>query len=337
MLWVAREAYTYYNADTMILFLHGKDTFRSRQQLKRIKEKFKSDRDPQGINVSTIVANSHEPSEILTEILSAPFLSEKRMVVIEKLLTSKHKELMKTVLDRINEDSIPQDTILVFWEGGELPKTKNGKALLERLKKEKFAQLFEELKGIKLGAWITQEIKERGGEISPEAVQYLATHIADTWQMSSIIDQLIAYSGEEQVTKKEAQVFAPEKVDDNIFNLVDAIVAGQTKKVFAMLQEQYRLGKDAGYILAMLIRQFRILLELRDLFDRDELGNSGAVAKELGLHPFVVKKTLPMVKRLSYEELRKAYEQLLEIDTKTKTGQADQSLLIDVFVGRQSL
>jgi DNA polymerase III delta subunit len=61
---------------------------------------------------------------------------------------------------------------------------------------------------------------------------------------------------------------------------------------------------------------------------------SDALAKTLGLHPFVVKKTLPLVRRYPLEKLKDIYEQLLQIDIKTKTGQGSQSELLDLFVGK---
>ena len=59
------------------------------------------------------------------------------------------------------------------------------------------------------------------------------------------------------------------------------------------------------------------------------------MAKKLELHPFVVKKSLPFVKRYSLAEFKAVYDELLMIDIQTKTGQGDQSLLLDIFVGKQ--
>ena len=128
-----------------------------------------------------------------------------------------------------------------------------------------------------------------------------------------------------------------EKVDDNIFNLADAIVGGQGKDVFEMMREQYDQGKDVLYLFAMILRQFRILLQIRDFFERDDNPQSDRIAKELGLHPFVVKKALPLAKRYSMKELQKIYSDLLDLDAKIKTGRGDQSVLLDVFVARLCL
>ena len=297
-------------------------------------EKFRAERDPQGLNLVKLDCEKTKDN-IMQEILASPFLAEKRMVVLENLLASKQKEVQEALLKRIEENTIPEDIILVVWEAIDKPKTKLGKGLLARLQKEKFVQLFEELSGAKLTGWILAEVKARGGEIDRQAANVLANAVGpDMWRLSSILDQLISYANGKDIAVADTNLFIEEKADDNIFNLVDAIVNKQTKNVYTMMQEQYRQGNDAGYLFAMIVRQFRILLQLRDLYDRGENLQSSSVAKEMGLHPFVVKKSLPMVKRYTMDELQKMYCSLLDIDIKTKTSQGDQSMMLDVFVGR---
>ena len=297
-------------------------------------EKFKRDRDPQGLNVVRLDVEK-QAGEVLQQVLATPFLAERRMVVLENLLVSKDKALQEEMLRRIEENALPESNVIVVWEAKDKFKTKLGKALSERLQKEKFANLFEEISGAVLNKWIAKEVSDRGGSIERQAISYLAEHVGcDMWRLHALIDQLIAYKGSEAVTLSDAQQFLDERADDNIFNLVDAIVGRNPKQVFKMIQQQYDNGEDAHYILAMLQRQFRILLQLRDLFDRGEDTKSATLAKKLDLHPFVVKKSLPMVKKYPSATLQRVYKALLDIDIKTKTGQGDQALLLDVFAGK---
>lgn len=319
----------------MLLFLYGPDTFRSRRQLKKIIEKFKTDRDPQGFNVARVDAERVESGIILGEILTMPFLVEKRMVVIENVLVSKHDGLREEILERIKNNAIPETNILVFWEATDTFKTKSAKSLFEQLKKEKFAQKFEELKGTELFAWASSEITEQGGVINRQALQYLVDAPGgDMWRLHHLIHQLCVYKGAEEIRIADIAEFIDARADDNIFNLVDAIVAKQPKEVFAMMRAQYNKGEDAGYIFAMLLRQFRILLQLRDVFEREDNPTSDALAKRLALHPFVVKKSLPLVKRYTMDELERIYRELLQLDIQTKTGRGDQSVLLDILVGK---
>lgn len=319
----------------MIIFLYGTDTFRSRRQLKKMIEKFKQDRDPQGLNVVSLDMEKAEPGEVLQQVLASPFLAERRMVVIENLLVSKQQDLMKDLLERIEEKSLPESNVIVFWEATDKFRSKKAKEFFARLQKEKYSQPFDELKGVGLSAWIDQEVKERGGKISRHASDYLIQHTGgDVWQLNSLIDQLVSYKEEEEIQTTDVECFLDEKADDNIFNLVDAIVGKQEKRVYQMIQQQYKNGETAQYVFAMILRQFRILLQLRDLFEREDNLPSNLIAKKLGLHPFVVKKSLPLIRKYSMSDLKKIYQQLLDLDIKTKTGQGDQKVLLDLFVGR---
>jgi DNA polymerase III subunit delta len=319
----------------MLIFLYGKDSFRSRQQLKKMIDKFKSDRDPDGYNVARLDCEKEETGKVLEQLLAIPFLAPKRMVVLENLLVSKNKELRADILKRVEEKTLPETNIIIFWEGNDKFRTKDAKTFMARLVKEKYVQLFDELFGAKLSGWIAGEVVSREGKINNSAINYLSQHVGgDMWRLNTIIDQLIVYRSGEDIRVEDVELFLEQKVDDNIFNLVDAIVGGRTEKVFGMIQEQYRQGKDPLYVFAMILRQFRILIELRDLFDRDSSMQSNVMAKKLGIHPFVVKKSFPFVQRYDMGKLKNIYKQLLEFDIQTKTGQGDPLVLLDVFVGK---
>lgn len=317
----------------MIIFLYGKDTYRSKQQLKKMVEKFKVERDPQGYNVVDLDCEKEDKNNILQQMLTSPFLAEKKMVILKNLLTTtEHKDFLKEIKSRIVENNFPENNIIVFWENTDVFKNKNSKELSEILKVEKFAQFFGELKGLDLSNWIKQEVVSRGGKIDLPSLNYLLQNFSlDMWSLSNLLDQLLSYNIE--INLPITQKFLEEKIDDNIFNLVDAIVAGQKNKAFKMIRKQYEKGEDAQFIFAMLLRQFRILLEMREIYEKQDSIHSNDLAKMLGLHPFVVTKSLAFVKRYTLSHLKNIYLKLLEMDTKTKTGQGDQSFLLDIFVG----
>jgi len=318
----------------MIIFLYGKDTYRSRQQLKKMVDKFKVDRDPQGFNVVELDCDKDTGANIMQQLLTAPFLAEKKMIVLKNLLSaSEHKDFLSELMTRIDGKRLPEENIILFWEGNDTFKTKNAKTLFEKLKKEKFVQSFPEMRGLELSNWVKSEIVSRGGKIEPKALNFLLQNFGnDMWSLSTIIDQLLSYTSQE-ISLEDVQKFLGEKVDDNIFNLIDFIVGKQKNKVFKMIRKQYENGEDAQFIFAMILRQFRILLELREVYEKQDNMHSADLAKILGIHPFVVTKSMAFVKRYTLNQIKDIYLKLLEIDTKTKTGQGGQSFLLDVFVG----
>lgn len=318
----------------MIIYLYGEDDFRSREQLKKMVGEFKQKRDPQGYNVVFLNCAKIESSKLLGEIVAAPFLAEKRMVVLENILSNNDKELLGEIVARVANQKILESNILIFYQSETFSKIKEVKELDALLKKEKFAQEFKVLSGAELSGWIKKEIEARNGKISTAAINFLAQNCGqDMWHLNGLLDQLVAYSYDKEISLKDTELFLDEKVDDNIFNMVDAIVAGNKGLAFKLLEKQRELGEDEMYLFLMILRQFRILLQLRSAYEENENAKSDDLAKQLGLHPFVVKKSWASVKRYSLPQLKNIYTKLLEIDFKTKTGLAPQALLLDLFVG----
>ena len=99
----------------MIIFLYGKDTYRSKQQLKKMVDKFKIDRDPQGYNVVELDCEKEDSGKIMSEVLATPFLADKRMTVLKNLLSaSQHKDFLVEIIVRIEENRFPEENIIIF-------------------------------------------------------------------------------------------------------------------------------------------------------------------------------------------------------------------------------
>ncbi|MBH41105.1 MAG: DNA polymerase III subunit delta [Candidatus Magasanikbacteria bacterium] len=332
----------------MIIFLYGKDTYSSRRQLQKMKEKFKIDRDPQGLNCVVCNCLTIEPKDMLSQIQSSPFLAEKRMVILENCISSAHENLRKHLVEVIMEEKVPKTTVLVFWENTDTFKKKEQKTLFSLLQSQQYAQCFDMLKESQRIPWIQASVADTGDTISSHAAAYLAANIgSDTWRLASVIAQLSAHNiqvknkedGVLSIKKQEigladVKKFVEAKEDDSIFTLVDAIIAKNAKRVFSLVAEQYSTGKDVQYIFAMVLRQCRILLEMRDLFEREDVMQSAILAKKLGIHPFVAKKSLPFVKKYTTSALKTLYNELLKLDVNIKTGQGNSKVLFDILLGR---
>ncbi len=318
----------------MILYIHGEDTFRSREYLRESIGQFKKQRDPKGYNTLILDGKKISSGKLFAEINTIPFLSEKRLVVVENLLSSSDKDLLAEFAVRLHEKKFPESTVLICWQGEAIGKTKDAKELHVILQKEKYAREFATLVGAKLLEWIQKQVGNRGGEIENNAAEAMAQNGGDTWQLAGTINQLVAYAHGRKITLEDVSNFTEEKLDDNVFNLVDAVVSGNHKKAFKLLSDQRKLGEEDGHLFGLFLWQFRILTEMSDLLEREENLTSDEMAKRLGVHPFVARKNLAIARQSSLSKLESIYESLLEVDIKTKTGQGDQSLLLDLFVAK---
>ncbi len=314
----------------MVIYIYGEDTFRSRQYLREQVEKFKQTRDPQGFNTVFLDAKTEPSSRIIEEVLTTPFLAERRMIVVSNILSITDKEFAARLAQRLEEKKIPETNVVIFWQGETIGKSKEIKTLQELLLKEKYVQKFEPLVGASLSRFVQKEFSDRGVAVDEVVVEKLILQAgSDLWVLSGLVNQLAAYKPKEKITADDVAKFVSSTSDQNVFNLVEAIFSGNHRQAFTLLQGS---DEDVFKLVGLLLWQLRILVQMRDCIDREDIVQSEVLAKKLGIHPFVVKKNLALVKKHTLEDFQKIYERLLDMDVKIKTGFAKPEILMDLLV-----
>jgi DNA polymerase-3 subunit delta len=192
--------------------------------------------------------------------------------------------------------------------------------------------------------WIESEVKKRGSKIETKALKMLAEYVgSDLWRMNMEIEKLIAYSaarGNNIITENDVNLLVNEKGEENIFALIDALGAKNKKLILKLLEDQIKSGVNELYILKMLVRQFRILLQIKEMIEKDlfflkkDSALKWRISKDLGIHPFAVSKALDQIKNFSFEELKTIYNSLLEIEVKIKSSNVSPLLLFEIFVAK---
>lgn len=316
----------------MIFFLYGTDTYRSRQKLKEIKDKFKKEVDPSGLNLMAIDGAKTDLDSVNRAMSAAPFLAKRRMVVVEELFANKKEGLFEGLLEKLKKESAstdPSSCLMIFWEPIEGPdkRNKDAAALWNFLTKEKFAAPYPPLAGLQLSRWVAEYFAVNGVNVDPSAADRLVALVGDdSWTLKNEIEKLAAFAkGSGQPVSSEMvgqQVTA--QFDDNIFALVDAVSQRQKNVALKLVSEQLDNGANEMYLLSMINRAFRILTLVKE--------TPAAQQGKLGLHPFVLKKAQSQSQRFSGQELKNIYRSLLRLDEQIKTGFAKPAVLIDLFL-----
>jgi DNA polymerase-3 subunit delta len=313
----------------MIIFLYGPDTYRSRQKLNFYKDGFIQKYDPSSFNITKLDGENLTFEEINKAIATPPLFASKRMVIIENLIT-KNKDVSRETIPLL-DNQINNENVIIFWEGFNDKKIAT-EPLFKRLVKEKIVGEFKLLSEKELTAWVKKEFKKEGGKIDEEAIRALIGLVGDDlWQMIQEIRKLVAFRGSKSITSPDVLSLVKGKFDDDIFKLTDALAHKNKKSFLKLLDDQFSSGANEIYLLTMLIRLFRILLETKEVSQKNRYLSRYNIAKELGLNPFVAEKAMHQIKNYSLQELKNIYHKLLEIDFKTKTGQAKPRLLFELL------
>lgn len=309
----------------MYILIHGEDTYRSHAHLNKMIASFKEKRDPQGLNVSFVDCKKLEPEALSEQLGVTPFLAEKRMAVLQGFLEHAEKDLQETLLAKLESGAFVDTTVVVFFE---VVSDFKKNPLFDFLKKQPYSSAFPLLAEHEREAWVKNEVRAHGASITTGAARMIATAITETWQLAQVVEQACALAGGEEIQRAYVEPFVEPPLDDNIFNFTDALAAGNTRRSLELLYDQRRADANEFYLLTMITRQFRILLQLQGVTPQEE----PAITKELALHPFVVKKTLPLARRYAPAQLQMIYKNLFAIETILKTTATPAGALLDQFV-----
>ena len=145
------------------------------------------------------------------------------------------------------------------------------------------------------------------------------------------IEKLLTYAGPgRDLQKADVEALVHYAREARIFDLVDAIGQRQRETALRLLHQMLDDGTAPAYLMVMFARQFRLLLQGRELLD----GGAGkeAIVAALKLHPFVADKVLLQARNFTLEHLERIYRRLLDADVAMKTGRAEETVALDLLV-----
>ena len=317
----------------MVIFLYGEDEFWSNRKLAEIKQKFAEKNNPASAGLFDFADKDFDLGSIALDATSGGLFSDKKLIIIKNLLSAQKSpanENFENFLKRKNKGEY-KDVILVFWEGKKFGKdSKIYKFLQKNSKKQEFSYL----SGVRLTGWIGQEVKERSENrttIGKEAAGKLAVFTEENpFLLSSEIDKLIAYKGKGEIVCVDIDILVKTKIDTDIFKTVDALARRDKKEALRLLHGHLNSGDDPFYILSMFFYQFRNLMKIKPLAEKNY--SPQEISGKLKMHPYVLRKSLEQARNFSWESLKSLYQRLCDIDFETKTGKIDIGLALDQFI-----
>ena len=313
-----------------VTFLYGNDEFAIARKLKDFESDF-ADPTTAGMNTARLEARSMSEDELNNAINAMPFLAPKRLVILSnpsaKYNNPSTRKKFETYIS-----NVPDSARLVIHELMEPKETE--KHWLIKWSKNSTAiktQSFMLPKQRDMAGWIINEVKNQNGKIEPQAAAKLAEMVGvDTRQAGMEISKLLAYvNWARPVQGSDVEAVCIVTSQQSVFEFADALSQGNGKVAQRLLHRLLE-NEDAFALWGMVVRQFRLLIQAREILDGR--GNKDDVARALGVHPFVAEKTTGQAARFSIESLESIYRKLLGIDEMVKTSQITLELAMDTLV-----
>jgi DNA polymerase-3 subunit delta len=325
----------------MFYLFHGEDEYRRSLQLATMKAKL-GDPTTVALNTTELDGRRLTLNELISVCDAMPFLSEKRLVIVHDLAARFERkrgtaeddsEEGPSFLEQFEEyvNRLPESTRLVLVEDHEIEK-KNPIYRIVAKSDQGHEREFASLDPGELNRWIAQHVGEKGGRIENTAVSVLAEFVgSDLRLLDQEIDKLLTYVGPERaVTEQDVELLVSYAQEANIFHMVDALGKRDTRRAMELMEQLLEGGQHPLYLLRMITRQFRILIQVKELLAKGTSAED--IRALLRLHPYVVKKTKGQAANFSIEQLEVIYKQLHEVDVAVKSGQMEPALALNLFV-----
>jgi len=303
----------------MIIFLYGEDSYRIREKLNEVVASYQKT-NGSGLNLKYYSGGDFRDLKDNSG-QSAMFSEEKLFVIVDPFDDTYFKEEFPKQKSFVNSP----DIIVVIQNG----KVKKNSVLLKYMLANAKTEEFELLAGAKLNNWIRDEVGKYRGKIDNAGVNLLAEYVGnDLWRMSQEIKKLICYDG--NIFPDNIRSLVRPKIETDIFSTIEAIARKDKQKALGLLRGHIEKGESPLYILSMINFQFRNLLVIKDLANRGTPHYQ--ISKKSGLHPFVIKKAGYLIDSFSFDEIKKIYGKIYQIDGEIKSGRVEPLIALDLLV-----
>lgn len=297
-----------------VYLFFGDDTYSAHNKMIFWRKEFEK-KHGGDMNVEILEGKLLSANDFRSDIQSAPFLADKRLVIVKDFLSKGNKDEQKKVAE-ILEEGLPNFCVIVFIEYGSPDKRAS---LYKKINKVGHPEEFKAFMGPDLMRWIQKRAQEIGLNITPQIANHIGEQAgSDLWNLSNELEKLKTFSQGNPITKEAIEDLVHPNLSTSIFKLTDYLAQRNAKGSLRTLDILLESGEDMMKIIFMIVRHFRILIQVKDLMDR---GNrKPQIIGKIKEHPYTVSTAMQQSPNFSFDTLREIYEALLQIDIGMKTG-----------------
>lgn len=291
----------------MIITLTGENTFAITAAERQLVAAFNEKHGPNG--VEKVDAENLTPARLPDLLQGATLFTPARLVVLKNL--GANKPMLEPLTEALA--NVSEDTTLVIADGALDKRTKLYKFLKAKSNFKEFAALGD----AQLISWAQGEATRHGGALGSAEARFLVERAGhDQWRIAQELDKLVNYQHE--ISHAAIEQLVEPTPEGTAFELLDAALAGKTGDLQKLLHA-LRTNEDPYKLFGLLASQVHALAVVATAGQR----TPDAIAKDSGLHPFVVRKTQSVARRLGVQRVASIAEDTATCDMQLKSTSAD--------------
>ena len=178
--------------------------------------------------------------------------------------------------------------------------------------------------------WITEQIKKRGWNISPQAAFELKERVGiDTMVLNGEIEKLITYCGSKKnIDLEDVRFLVGSSKETTVFNLTSAINKKDVKKALTILKKLP--DSEKRIFINTIAWHMRRLVEAKIKIEHgDEVS---AVCEEMRISPFFQYEFISSVRGLGWDKFKEIFPSILQVEFDFKSGRFSFELALELLV-----
>ncbi|WKZ26945.1 MAG: DNA polymerase III subunit delta [Candidatus Paceibacterota bacterium] len=209
--------------------------------------------------------------------------------------------------------------VIIAEQSEEAALRKEHPAYAAALKGAQLVKTFALPPAARMETWVRQECAIRGLQIGPDAARALIERRGvDPWALAHEIDKLQNYVNNSEVLRADIDALISPSVSENAFALLDDVADGRVDSALARCTRLLSGGEDPLRLLGLLAHHVRTTIIIGDLARRGSPPER--IARDAGIHPFVVRKSYARATRIPQEYGARLMELLARVDRALKEG-----------------
>lgn len=307
-----------------VYLLYGEETFLVNSYKNRLKEAILGD---DTMNFSYYEGKGIDVNEVIRQADTMPFFAEKRLILVEN--SGFFKTSSEALASYLPE--MPETSCMIFVETQVDKRNK----LYKKVKDLGYAAELGRQNSSQLARWAGGILAREGKKITGKTMELFLSMAGDDMENIRMeLEKIVSYTmGREVVTDKDVKEICTVQVTNRIFDMVAAIVNGQTKKAMDLYEDLLTLKEPPMRILFLIARQFNQLLQVKELMAKGF--DKGVIASKMKLQPFVVGKIMTQTRLFSRDEILECVRFCVELEEAVKSGQLQDSLAVELFITRK--
>ena len=280
--------------------------------------------DINSMNFNRYEGDAADPAQIIDMAETMPFLSDKRVILVE------NSGFFKNGCPELAEYlKAPSETTFFKFAEKEVDKRKD---MYKVLSKTGFEMSCDAQDENTLKTWIASKVRNEGKTISPRALAFMLERVGtDMSNISTELEKLICYClDKNEITEGDIDAVCANWLTNRIFAMTDAIADQNQKRAIDLYYDLLALKEPPAKILALIARQFNLMLQAKELSSNHR--DNSTIASALKIAPFLVSKYTGWARNFTFEELKAALEMCVSNDEAVKTGKLDYVISVEMVI-----